>query len=220
MRRALNWIGRILSNSAVLYAWHLAKVKRIEMSHPGAHRLDLGRGLAPQLDRAQQCRGHPAQDHHRLSGLERQPAGDDQGRGRCAEPALAGAQGRGRAAPARPADQSAVADRGRQAPGARACSEYDRPCQDERGQRRCSRCSPRRRPSGARSRRRRAYRPSAWRCCARRSAATIKDPALLEEANRLKLELDPLDGAALQTAIVRHLGRTEVVARARRVAER
>src|SRR5262249_10833563 len=26
----LNWIGRILSNSAVLYAWHLAKVKRIE----------------------------------------------------------------------------------------------------------------------------------------------------------------------------------------------
>src|SRR5436853_1841039 len=25
-----NWIGRILSNSAVLYAWHLAKVKRIE----------------------------------------------------------------------------------------------------------------------------------------------------------------------------------------------
>src|SRR5262249_47710766 len=26
----LNWVGRILSNSAVLYAWHLAKVKRIE----------------------------------------------------------------------------------------------------------------------------------------------------------------------------------------------
>src|SRR5262245_65248435 len=25
-----NWIGRILSNSAVLYAWHLAKVKRLE----------------------------------------------------------------------------------------------------------------------------------------------------------------------------------------------
>jgi hypothetical protein len=51
-------------------------------------------------------------------------------------------------------------------------------------------------------------------------AATIKDPALLEEANRLKLELDPLDGAALQTAIAGTSVAPEVVARARRVAER
>jgi hypothetical protein len=50
--------------------------------------------------------------------------------------------------------------------------------------------------------------------------ATIKDPALLEEAQRLKLELDPLDGATLQTAIIGTSVAPEVVARARRVAER
>jgi hypothetical protein len=51
-------------------------------------------------------------------------------------------------------------------------------------------------------------------------AATIKDPALIDEANRLKLELDPLDGAALQAAIAGTSAAPEVVARARRVAER
>jgi tripartite-type tricarboxylate transporter receptor subunit TctC len=51
-------------------------------------------------------------------------------------------------------------------------------------------------------------------------AATIKDPALIEEANRLKLELDPLDGAALQAAITSTSVAPEVVSRARRVAER
>jgi tripartite-type tricarboxylate transporter receptor subunit TctC len=50
--------------------------------------------------------------------------------------------------------------------------------------------------------------------------ATIQDPALLEEAHRLKLELDPLDGAALQAAIAGTSAAPEVVARARRVAER
>jgi tripartite-type tricarboxylate transporter receptor subunit TctC len=51
-------------------------------------------------------------------------------------------------------------------------------------------------------------------------SATIKDPALIEEAQRLKLELDPLDGAALQAAIASTSVAPEVVARARRVAER
>ena len=50
--------------------------------------------------------------------------------------------------------------------------------------------------------------------------ATIKDSALLEEANRLKLELDPLDGAALQAAIAGTSVAPDLVARARRVAER
>jgi tripartite-type tricarboxylate transporter receptor subunit TctC len=51
-------------------------------------------------------------------------------------------------------------------------------------------------------------------------SATIKDAALIEEARRLKLELDPLDGAALQAAIAGTSVAPEVVARARRVAER
>jgi tripartite-type tricarboxylate transporter receptor subunit TctC len=50
--------------------------------------------------------------------------------------------------------------------------------------------------------------------------ATIQDAALIEEARRLKLELDPLDGAALQAAIAGTSVAPEVVARARRVAER
>jgi tripartite-type tricarboxylate transporter receptor subunit TctC len=50
--------------------------------------------------------------------------------------------------------------------------------------------------------------------------AAIKDPALIEEAQRLKLELDPLDGTALQAAITGKLVAPDVVARARRVAER
>jgi len=39
-------------------------------------------------------------------------------------------------------------------------------------------------------------------------------PALLDEAHRLKLELDPLDGAALQAAITGTSVAPEVVARA------
>jgi tripartite-type tricarboxylate transporter receptor subunit TctC len=50
--------------------------------------------------------------------------------------------------------------------------------------------------------------------------ATLRDPALIEEARRLKLELDPLDGAALQAAIAGSAAAPDIVARARRVAER
>jgi tripartite-type tricarboxylate transporter receptor subunit TctC len=50
--------------------------------------------------------------------------------------------------------------------------------------------------------------------------ATIRDPALIEEARRLKLELDPLDGAALQAAIAGVNATPDTIARARRVAER
>jgi len=50
--------------------------------------------------------------------------------------------------------------------------------------------------------------------------ATIRDPALIEEARRLKLELDPLDGAALQAAVTGVNATPDTIARARRVAER
>jgi tripartite-type tricarboxylate transporter receptor subunit TctC len=51
--------------------------------------------------------------------------------------------------------------------------------------------------------------------------ATLRDPALLEEVGKLKLMLDPLDGEALQ-ALIAGTGAvsSELVARARRVAER
>src|SRR5215510_9604739 len=50
--------------------------------------------------------------------------------------------------------------------------------------------------------------------------ATIRDPALIEEVRRLKLELGPLDGSALQAAIAGVNATPEIIARARRVAER
>jgi len=51
--------------------------------------------------------------------------------------------------------------------------------------------------------------------------ATLRDPALIEEVGKLKLVLDPLDGEVLQAAIA-SIGSVspELVARARRVAER
>ena len=48
----------------------------------------------------------------------------------------------------------------------------------------------------------------------------MRDPALLDEVQKLKLELDPLDGAALQANIAGSgLVLPELIARARRVAE-
>jgi tripartite-type tricarboxylate transporter receptor subunit TctC len=63
----------------------------------------------------------------------------------------------------------------------------------------------------------------AERVAALRQAFTtaIHDPALLNEARQLKLELDPLDGAALQAENAKSGSvPAELVARARRVAER
>jgi tripartite-type tricarboxylate transporter receptor subunit TctC len=51
--------------------------------------------------------------------------------------------------------------------------------------------------------------------------ATLRDPALLEEVGKMRLSLDPLDGEALQ-ALIAGTGSvsSELVARARKVAER
>lgn len=47
--KAFNWIGRLVSNSAVLFAWHLAKVQRIEDVF--AHELIVaGSGAAARLN--------------------------------------------------------------------------------------------------------------------------------------------------------------------------
>jgi hypothetical protein len=51
--------------------------------------------------------------------------------------------------------------------------------------------------------------------------AAIRDPALIDEVKRLKLEIDPLDGEALQTNIAgTGAVSPELIARARRVAEK
>jgi tripartite-type tricarboxylate transporter receptor subunit TctC len=47
--KTYNWIGRLVSNSAVLYAWHLAKVQRIEDAF--SHELIVAAaGAAPRLN--------------------------------------------------------------------------------------------------------------------------------------------------------------------------
>jgi hypothetical protein len=51
--------------------------------------------------------------------------------------------------------------------------------------------------------------------------AAIRDPALIDEVKRLKLELDPLDGEALQVNIAgTGAVSPELIERARRVAEK
>jgi tripartite-type tricarboxylate transporter receptor subunit TctC len=47
--RKFNWIGRLVSNSAVLYAWHTAKVKKIEDAFSG-ELIVAASGTAPRLN--------------------------------------------------------------------------------------------------------------------------------------------------------------------------
>lgn len=47
--RKYNWIGRLVSNSAVLYAWHTAKVKRIEDAF-SSELIVSASGTAPRLN--------------------------------------------------------------------------------------------------------------------------------------------------------------------------
>ena len=62
-----NWIGRLVSNSAVLYAWHTAKVQRIEDAFSKrADRCCIWYGAALELDGAQHARRHKISADHRL----------------------------------------------------------------------------------------------------------------------------------------------------------
>ena len=87
-----NWIGRMIGNSAVLFAWHTAEVKKIQDAF--THELIVARQrlvVAAQLDGAQPAHRHQAQAADRLRRPRHRQDRDGARRGRSAEPALAGA---------------------------------------------------------------------------------------------------------------------------------
>ena len=78
-----NWIGRILANSAVLFARSDASgAEDRRCLRQGADRFHLGDGIQVELDRPEERARHEVHDHIRLSGKRREPAGHAARRGR------------------------------------------------------------------------------------------------------------------------------------------
>jgi tripartite-type tricarboxylate transporter receptor subunit TctC len=216
----LNWIGRILSNSAVLYAWHLAKVKRIEDALTQELIVSTS-GAASRLNwtvlnnvvgtRLKIITGYQGSSDSRLAMIRGEVDALSQPWPVLkveAEQLLRDRQinlllQTGADKHPELAHVPNMIDLSRTNEDKALLALFSSPSTIGR-----SIAAPPGLPAERVTMLREAF------------AATIKDPALLEEANRLKLELDPLDGAALQAAIAGTSVAPEVVARARRVAER
>jgi tripartite-type tricarboxylate transporter receptor subunit TctC len=216
----LNWIGRILSNSAVLYAWHLAKVKRIEdaltqeliVSTSGAaSRLNwtvLNNVVGTKL---KIITGYQGSSDSRLAMIRGEVDALSQPWPVLkveAEQLLRDRQinlllQTGADKHPELAHVPNMIDLAKNEDDKTLLALFSSPSTIGR-----SIAAPPGLPAERVAMLREAF------------TATIKDPALIEEANRLKLELDPLDGAALQAAIAGTSVAPDVVARARRVAER
>jgi tripartite-type tricarboxylate transporter receptor subunit TctC len=216
----LNWIGRILSNSAVLYAWHLAKVKRIEdaltqeliVSTSGAaSRLNwtvLNNVVGTKL---KIITGYQGSSDSRLAMIRGEVDALSQPWPVLkveAEQLLRDRQinlllQTGADKHPELAHVPNMIDLAKSEDDKTLLSLFSSPSTIGR-----SIAAPPGLPAERVTMLRDAF------------AATIKDPVLIEEAHRLKLELDPLDGAALQAAIAGTSVAPGVVARARRVAER
>jgi tripartite-type tricarboxylate transporter receptor subunit TctC len=215
-----NWIGRILSNSAVLYAWHLAKVKRIEDALT-SELIVATSGSASRLNwtvlnnvvgtRLKLITGYQGSSDSRLAMMRGEIDALSQ-----PWPVLkveAEALLRDRqinlllqtGADKHPelAQVPRMIDLARTDQDKALLTLFSSPSTIGR-----SIAAPPQLPAERVKLLREAF------------DATIRDPALIEEARRLKLELDPLDGAALQAAIAGVKATPDTIARARRVAER
>jgi tripartite-type tricarboxylate transporter receptor subunit TctC len=216
----LNWIGRILSNSAVLYAWHLAKVKRIEDALTQELIVSTS-GAASRLNwtvlnnvvgtRLKIITGYQGSSDSRLAMIRGEVDALSQPWPVLkveAEQLLRDRQinlllQTGADKHPELAHVPRMIDLARSEDDKTLLTLFSSPSTIGR-----SIAAPPRLPPERVMMLREAF------------AATIKDPALLEEAQRLRLELDPLDGAALQATIAGTSAAPEVIARARRVAER
>ena len=216
----LNWIGRILSNSAVLYAWHLAKVKRIEDSLTQELIVSTS-GAASRLNwtvlnnvigtRLKIITGYQGSSDSRLAMIRGEVDALSQPWPVLkieAEQLLRDRQinlllQTGADKHPELAHVPNMIDLAKTNEDKTLLALFSSPSTIGR-----SIAAPPGVPAERVAMLREAFN------------ATIKDPALLEEAHRLKLELDPLDGAALQAAFTGTSVAPEVVARARRVAER
>ena len=216
----LNWIGRILSNSAVLYAWHLAKVKRIEDALTQELIVSTS-GAASRLNwtvlnnvvgtRLKIITGYQGSSDSRLAMIRGEVDALSQPWPVLkveAEQLLRDRQinlllQTGADKHPELAHVPNMIDLAKTNEDKTLLALFSSPSTIGR-----SIAAPPGAPAERVAMLREAF------------SATIKDPALLEEAHRLKLELDPLDGAALQAAITGTSVAPDVVARARRVAER
>jgi tripartite-type tricarboxylate transporter receptor subunit TctC len=218
--RRFNWIGRILSNSAVLYAWHLAKVKRIEDALT-SELIVATSGSASRLNwtvlnnvvgtRLKLITGYQGSSDSRLAMMRgeidalSQPwpvlkvEGAELLRDRQINLLLQTGAEKHPELPHVPR----IIDLAKTNEDKALLTLFSSPSTIGR-----SIAAPPGVPAERITLLREAFN------------ATIRDPALIEEARRLKLELDPLDGAALQASIAGTAAAPDVVARARRVAER
>jgi tripartite-type tricarboxylate transporter receptor subunit TctC len=216
----LNWIGRILSNSAVLYAWHLAKVKRIEDALTQELIVSTS-GAASRLNwtvlnnvvgtRLKIITGYQGSSDSRLAMIRGEvdalsqpwPVLKVEAEQLLRERQINLLLQTGADKHPELAHVPNMIDLAKIEEDKTLLSLFSSPSTIGR-----SLVAP----PGVRAERVTMLRQA--------FTATIKDPALLEEAHRLRLELDPLDGAALQATIAGTSVAPEVVARARRVAER
>jgi len=216
----LNWIGRILSNSAVLYAWHLAKVKRIEDALTQELIVSTS-GAASRLNwtvlnnvigaRLKIITGYQGSSDSRLAMIRGEvdalsqpwPVLKIEAEQLLRERQINLLLQTGADKHAELAHVPRMIDLAKNEDNKTLLSLFSSPSTIGR-----SIAAPPGVPAERVALLREAF------------TATIKDSALLDEAHRLKLELDPLDGAALQATITGTSVAPEVVARARRVAER
>jgi tripartite-type tricarboxylate transporter receptor subunit TctC len=216
----LNWIGRILSNSAVLYAWHLAKVKRIEDALTQELIVSTS-GAASRLNwtvlnnvigtRLKIITGYQGSSDSRLAMIRGEvdalsqpwPVLKIEAEQLLRERQINLLLQTGADKHPELAHVPRMIDLAKNEDDKTLLSLFSSPSTIGR-----SLAAPPGVPAERVAMLREAF------------TATIKDQALLDEAHRLKLELDPLDGAALQAAVTGTSVAPEVVARARRVAER
>ena len=215
-----NWIGRILSNSAVLYAWHLAKVKRIEDALT-SELIVATSGSASRLNwtvlnnvvgtRLKLITGYQGSSDSRLAMIRGEidalsqpwPVLKVEGEQLLRDRQINLLLQTGADKHPELAHVPRMIDLARTDQDKALLTLFSSPSTIGR-----SIAAPPDVPAERVKALREAFN------------ATLRDPALIEEVRRLKLELDPLDGAALQAAIAGSAAAPEVVARARRVAER
>jgi len=215
-----NWIGRILSNSAVLYAWHLAKVKRIEdaltnelvVSTSGAaSRLNwtvLNNVVGPRF---KIITGYQGSSDSRLAMIRGEvdalsqpwPVLKVEGEQLLRERQINLLLQTGADKHPELSQVLRMIDLAKTSEDKALLTLFSSPSTIGR-----SIVAPPDVP------------PERVKVLREAFNAAIRDPALIDEVRKLKLELDPLDGAALQAAIAGGSVAPDVVARARRVAER
>ena len=216
-----NWIGRLISNSAVLYAWHTARREEIEDAF--THELIVSTsGAASRLNWTvlNNVVGTKFKIITGYQGHQRQPSGDDARRGRCAQPAVVRCSRWKAEQLLRDKQINLLVQTGAQKhpelPQVPRMIDLARNADDRTLLELFSSPSTIGRsvavPPGV----------PAERVAALRQAfmAAVRDPALLDEVQRLKLELEPLGGAALQDVIATGGISDALIARARSVAER